>query len=209
MATSASEIVATVEERPLPAEKVKEVEGLVEQAKSLAVIQSDEDLNWASEFQKTVKAKRKEIEDFFRPEIDAAHQLHKRLVAKLKVFTDPLDKAVTVTSPAISAYMYKRQAEEKAAQEKATKAAEKKGLPAPVLNSTFEKPKGITATETWNAEVTDLSALVRAVAAKKVPIVAVEANMKFLNEQAKSLEKMLDYPGVKAVKTLGTSTRTK
>ena len=196
-------------ERDLAIETQREISSLADQAKELAKIENDADLEWAGQFQTTIKSKRKEIEDFFRPEIDAAHQLHKRLCAKLKRFTDPLDEATKITSPAIGHYIRKREAEQKEAEEKAAKIAEKKGLPPPPpAGGTFQAPKGISATTRWEAEVVDTMALVKAVAAKKVPIVALEPNMKFLNQQATSLHELLDFPGVKVKEVTGTSTRT-
>lgn len=58
---------------------------------------------------------------------------------------------------------------------------------------------GVSSRETWRAEVTDLAALVRAVAGGQVPITALEANMVFLGQQARSLKSLLAYPGVRAV----------
>lgn len=64
-----------------------------------------------------------------------------------------------------------------------------------------ESPRvsGISERENWSAVVTDLAALVSAIAAGKVPLSAVEANMKVLNSQAKSLKRELNWPGVRAV----------
>lgn len=63
------------------------------------------------------------------------------------------------------------------------------------------KLNGITSRETWSAEVTDLMALVRAVAAGTVPLRAIQADMTFLRQQAVSMKSDLNYPGVKAVST--------
>lgn len=51
----------------------------------------------------------------------------------------------------------------------------------------------------WGAEVTDLMALVKAVAAGQVPIQAIDANMVFLNGQARMMKAVMAYPGVRAV----------
>ena len=58
---------------------------------------------------------------------------------------------------------------------------------------------GITERENWSALVTDLKALVVAIAAGTVPLSAVEANMKVLNSSAKALKRVLNWPGVRAV----------
>jgi len=41
--------------------------------------------------------------------------------------------------------------------------------------------------------------LVKAIAEGKVSVMAIEANMPFLNKQAAALKDTLNYPGVKAV----------
>lgn len=61
------------------------------------------------------------------------------------------------------------------------------------------KLEGSSIREVWSAEVVDLMELVRAVVAGKVPLAAVEPNMKVLNAQAKSLKGQMDYPGVRSV----------
>jgi len=53
----------------------------------------------------------------------------------------------------------------------------------------------------WQAEVTDLRALCRAVADGKTAIACVEPNMTVLNAQARALKKEMAIPGVRAVPT--------
>ena len=67
--------------------------------------------------------------------------------------------------------------------------------------------KGISTRTTWSAEVVDKGALIQAVVSGKVSHLALDPNMKFLNGQARSMEKELDYPGVKAVPTEGIASR--
>lgn len=81
-------------------------------------------------------------------------------------------------------------------------------MPTTVVPST-EAPKaeGVSFTETWSAEVTDLMALVRAVADSKAPLACLVADMKVLNMQARALKAQLNLPGVKAVATKTVSAR--
>ena len=51
----------------------------------------------------------------------------------------------------------------------------------------------------WKAEVTDLMALVDAVAANKVPLFYLQANEKALNDAARAAKAALNIPGVKPV----------
>lgn len=81
-------------------------------------------------------------------------------------------------------------------------------MPTAIVAAT-EAPKaeGVSFTETWSAEVTDLMSLVKAVAAGTVPLACVVADMKVLNQQARALKAQLDYPGVRAVATKSVSAR--
>lgn len=73
-------------------------------------------------------------------------------------------------------------------------------IPTPVAKP-LPKLAGITTSDRWSAEVTDLMELVKAVAAGTVPLRAIEANAVFLNQQAVSMKSDLNYPGVRAVST--------
>jgi poly-D-alanine transfer protein DltD len=67
------------------------------------------------------------------------------------------------------------------------------------VNSTVPKSKESHVRETWSCEVVDLKALVKAIAEGKAPLQAVEADMAFLNGQARSYKQALNIPGVRAV----------
>ena len=66
--------------------------------------------------------------------------------------------------------------------------------PPPVAKHAGESKQTI-----WSAEVTDLAALVAAVAAGKAPLGLLEANMPALNAQAKLAKEAFNIPGVRAV----------
>lgn len=59
-----------------------------------------------------------------------------------------------------------------------------------------EEPKGISYVITYAAEVTDLSALLQAVINGTVPIDAIQPNMSFINNRAKTLKNLMSWPGV-------------
>lgn len=61
------------------------------------------------------------------------------------------------------------------------------------------KSVGSSARQLWSAEVVDLMALVKAVAAGKAPLVCIQANQKILDSRARGEKKDLDIPGVRAV----------
>jgi hypothetical protein len=96
-----------------------------------------------------------------------------------------------------------QQAERAAAKGDADKAAELQEraamVVAPIAQEERPAVAGVSRRETWHAEVTDLRALVRAVADGVVPLSAIEANKKFLNGAARALRNELRYPGVRAV----------
>lgn len=71
--------------------------------------------------------------------------------------------------------------------------------PAPVSAPTFQRMKGLGHREIWCAEITDLHALVKAVAKDKKLLPLLEANMPALNAQARSLKTAMQIPGVRAV----------
>ena len=81
---------------------------------------------------------------------------------------------------------------------------------APVVSSGgAPKVKGVsTASEKYKATVTNLMELVKAVAEGKVPILALQADEKFLRQQANSMKQLLNYPGVKVERDFSTSFRT-
>jgi hypothetical protein len=69
---------------------------------------------------------------------------------------------------------------------------------APVAATATAKVEGISYRTIWSAECVDIVELCRAVADGKVAPVAVEANAKFLNQQAVALKEHFNVPGCKA-----------
>lgn len=63
------------------------------------------------------------------------------------------------------------------------------------------KAEGISTRTTYSAEVTDIDALIAAVAAGTVPRETLQVNQKFLNQMARALKQNLAYPGVRVVAT--------
>jgi hypothetical protein len=97
---------------------------------------------------------------------------------------------------------------EAAGAEKAAGLQDKAALiPTPTIAVETPKVAGISTRTTYRAEVTDVDALIAAVAAGKVPKQALIPNEKFLNEQARSYKSALNWPGVKVVEDQGISSR--
>lgn len=68
--------------------------------------------------------------------------------------------------------------------------------PRPVVAGAI-KAEGQSLKETWSAEVTDLSALVKAVAEGRAPITLVMADQVALNKQAKATKNAFPIPGIR------------
>jgi hypothetical protein len=73
--------------------------------------------------------------------------------------------------------------------------------PVVVPREPVQKSRLTAGRENWNAQVTDLMALVRAVAAGTASINYLEANMTALNQIARAQKSTMSVPGVKAVMT--------
>lgn len=78
--------------------------------------------------------------------------------------------------------------------------------PRPVVASVI-KAEGQSLKEVWSAEVTDLAALVKAVAEGRAPITLVMADQVALNKQAKATKNAFPIPGVKFFSTKSMSVR--
>lgn len=87
---------------------------------------------------------------------------------------------------------------EEKAEELWQKAAEVQVV-APTLAPTYQKAPGLSYREDWSAEVVDLMALVKAVAAGKAPVNFLTANTTVLNAQARATKNSLSFDGVKFV----------
>jgi hypothetical protein len=157
-----------------------------------------------------------------RPVIDAAHKTHKAACDALKRITDPLTDAKRFLASKVTVWdlaeRERVQREERLAIEQAAREQEQAALDAidtgadeaevdaivsapvvapvtmPVRAAGVSKPR-----DNWTAQITDLMELVKAVAAGKVPITALQANTVFLGQQARSLKSLLNYPGVRVV----------
>jgi len=78
--------------------------------------------------------------------------------------------------------------------------------PRPVV-AAIQKAEGQSIKETWSAEVTDINALVKAVAEGRAPISFIKADEVALNKQAKSTKDNFPIPGVKFFSTRTMSVR--
>lgn len=184
----------------------------------------------ACEFLKGIKGLRAEIAETFEPHIRRAHEAHKALLKEKSDAEAPLADAERIVKAALVTYdqvqerarreeqtriqaELRRQEEERRlneaiALEDAGEAAEADAVlaapvdvPAVAVAPATPKVSGISYRETWGAEVTDLAALVKFVAANPQFAGLLTPNMPALNAQARSLKGQLQIPGVEAVCT--------
>lgn len=79
----------------------------------------------------------------------------------------------------------------------------------PVTQPTQKAPTGTTIREKWVFEVTDLNALIKAVAEGKAPIDCLKANDVYIGQRTRSDKKNLKIPGVRVWDEGTVSMRTK
>lgn len=189
----------------------------------------------AGEKLKGIKALMKKIDETFDPHIKRAHEAHRALVDEKRSHQTPLQTAEALLKRAIVTYQLaeeqKRREAEARVQEEARKEREKlearaakaaaagkeekaaalataaSAVVAPIIMPTTPKVAGISTRTTYRAEVVDKMELVKAVAAGTVPLLALDANATFLNQQARSMKESLSYPGVKVVQETGLASR--
>lgn len=196
------------------------------QAKEIAAaIVSDAGYDAAAAFLVAVKGFRKRVEIAFGPAVKKALEAYRAVLELRRTADAPLDEAEGILKPALAAWasaqdkkrfierdrliaeQFKKAAEERQAQAAeakargdvaAAKAVENAPPPALVLPAVEKAtPEGISYREAWKVEVTDLRLLVNAIAQGTAPLAAVEANLTFLGQQARSLKAELSLPGVR------------
>lgn len=186
----------------------------------------------AATFLLDIKAYRKQLGETFDPIISKAHAAHREAIAQKKKHEGPAIEAEGIVKGRMLEWQREeqaraqaeaRQAEEAARQRAeeeqlaAAEAAEKAGDAAaaeaiisepPVVAPIVARPaapkvEGISTRENWSAEVTDITALICAIAEGKAPTTVVTPNMSALNGLARSMKNELSIPGVRAVCSQG------
>lgn len=184
----------------------------------------------ACEFLKGLKALRTEIAETFEPHIKRAHEAHKALLKEKADAEAPLAEAERIAKAALVVYdqaqerlrreeQQRLQAELRRAEEDRRLAdaiaAEEAGdrdeaeamihepvfVPTVAVAPSTPKVSGISYRETWSANVTDLSKLVKFVASNPQFAGLLSANLPALNAQARSLKAQMQIPGVEAICT--------
>lgn len=208
----------------------------LERAHRALVIANQEDFEEASVFLRDVKALRAEIANTFDDAIKSAHDAHKSVIAAKKRHDDPLVRVEIAVKALMGKYVEAQAAERRAEaarlEAEAIRAEQDRRLeeaavweasgdsetaarvldePGPVIVAlpTVEAPRaaGVSTQEKWTADVVDLMALVRAIAAGAAPVSLVAPDQSVLNKMAAALKGELRFPGVKVVRSTIVSAR--
>lgn len=211
--------------------EIKEAEtkalSIVDQAHAV-IVTNGESYTLAGELWKTIKNMKEEVNNVFKPIIDAAHKAHKEALAQKAKIYDPLDTAGREIKSSMSAYDEEQERirlekeielreeamriEEEArlqAAIQAEKAGQKEAaeqiLEAPVVEPIVVVPKevpkmagGPVYRTIWDAKVVNFKELVKAVVGGKVSINVLLPNKVFLKSQATDLKTTMNFPGVRA-----------
>ena len=210
--------------------EIKETEtkalSIIDQAHAI-IITDNESYTRAGGLWKEIKKMKEEVNNVFKPIIDAAHKSHKEALAQKAKIYDPLDDASREVKGAMSVYdeeqeRIRREKEialrkeamkrEEEARLRAAMEAEKAGqkeaaeqiLEAPIVEPVVVAPKEVPKMNggpvyhtVWDMKVESFETLVMAVANGKANINALLPNEVFLRSQARSLKNTMDFPGVK------------
>lgn len=182
----------------------------------------------AANIGKALTARIRFVESFFQPIKQSIDAAKKTVLDREKLVLSPLKAGRARTDGLLKDYNdeqeRQRQLAEKQAKEDAQlaeavhhealgdqMAAEAalngQGLVNVTVPPAVPKLDGTSFPMRYSAEVTDLLALVKAVAAGQVPLAYVQANESVLNQQARALKESLVCPGVKLVKSQSVSHR--
>lgn len=199
---------------------LKEHAPLLSQAEQIQEVATSLQFELAARCKQAIYARRRWIEDWFRPMKQAAKKAHesvcdheRMVVTQLKAHEDRLGSLMADydTAQERQRALAQKQAQEDAQVAEAAHyelmgdtvladaALGGEGTIQVTIPKLTPKVDGTSFRETYSAEVTNLLALVVAVAKGQVPLDAIQANQSFLSMQARSLKTSLTYPGVRVV----------
>ena len=153
---------------------------------------------------------KKDIMDLFRPVVDAHAQAEKLLKNKMLGYQEEVERKQREEQAAANERARKEREklearadkhEQAGREEKAAALREEADLnSAPPVPTAIATPRaaGVSTRGVWKAELLDKMDLVKAVAEGRVPLKALDVNMTFLNQQAKSLHDEFNIPGARA-----------
>lgn len=179
------------------------------------VIKDQKTFDQSTALMEAIKGMKKQIVDFIKPIKEAANKTHKTACAQEKKLTEPLDEATDTLKAARLAY-----ARPPAPPPPPAPTAQNNGatvqpgpvpaqpdgdgffpinapaIPAPSAVATQKAAETMTIKKYWYAEVTDLMALVKAVAEGRAAITLLAPNQKELNSLAVAFQDTTKVDGV-------------
>jgi hypothetical protein len=205
-------------------------------SQKLTVIETAEQAEEATKFGRLLQTAAKETETFFKGVKLQIDDIKKPVLQAEKDDSGPYNTEKARLGGLLTAYQAaerrKREEEERLAREAAEKQAQEDALQraidlaaagedeaadavldepivaAPVIiPASAPKPTGSVARKNYDIEITDLKALVAAVAAGTMPLLCLVPNESFIRNQAKAMKEAFSMPGVKLVVTESTSFR--
>lgn len=226
---SAAAVVAS------PQDLAQQVPGWEMIARTLEVVDLPS-LDRAGNYIQAVKALQQQADETFDPIIRKAHEAHKEALAQKKRITDPLVQAETTLKSKVGEHLERaRQAREEeerrlraenerlAAEQREAEIEEAESAGAtgeeisvlaqaplyvaPVIRPAAPKMNGLTQRELWRAEVTDLHALVRFVAANPQYLNLLQANTAAVGAIARTLRSAMNIPGIRVLRETTVATR--
>jgi hypothetical protein len=207
-----------------------------EKAKAIT-IRDQETYNQAAGLLISIAALEKQIIDHHADPKRKAFESHRAICAAEKRLLDPLQDAKTVVKHSIGAWEQEQerirreserkaleqariheeearlslavQAEQLGATEETKQEILNTPIPMPTLvaKPTFNRAAGLSTSQRWKAEVTDIKSLCRAVADGKASTELVQGNMTALNAMARAMKSTLNIPGVRAIPETGVTVR--
>lgn len=180
--------------------------GILTQALSVVVTNNDQNVE-AANFLRAIKTLAADISARFEPAKKAAYNAHKAICDMESEHIKPLKEAEFLIKKAVSTWMVEQELKRQKEQVKITKKEIKAGKEELTVVPEIAQPSGISLRENWSANVYDMMALVKAVAAGRAPISYLLPNQKLLDMQAKALKSELKISGVKAIKETSVAAR--
>ena len=174
-------------------ERPEEVTALVKVAHEIQIANQSQ-FEEAKAFILKILAAKKRVGEWWDPVVKKAHEAHREATKARKAALAPLEEAEGFIRPKIANYLEKQRAILQHLDERLQEEAAGRGLP--VLESPAFKDENVSTRKVTKYRVTDLMALVKAVAKGKVPIDAVTYDADFLRDITKAMGDKLNYPGV-------------
>jgi len=200
---------------------------ILDVVKSLTIVTVD-DYRFGQSAMKQVKDRIKELIDTRMSQTRPLDDSKAKIIAFFEVPLKRLEEAKTYLNKIMVDFIEEQEArrreEERRLQEEARKRAEEEALrqaieaeeagekeeaeqimaepvyvPPIKIASEIPKSKESHVRETWSAEVINLKDLIMAISQGKAPLQSVQADMTFLNGQARAYKQALSIPGVHSI----------